>query len=86
MNAFKIILFIGAGLLLAACGNSEDEHGHPHDGETAHSPAVEESAAEADTEHGHAHGDDTHAHDAPETEAFYGDDADTDAAADATAG
>lgn len=76
MNVFRLMLFITAGVLLSACGESDD-HGHEHDAEGGHS---NEAAAE---EHGHEHGDNTHAHDAPETEPMYGDEAES--AADATA-
>lgn len=72
MNVFKLMFFLAVGVLLSACGES-DEHGHAHDADGGH---PQEAAAE-DQEHGHEHGDDTHSHDAPETEAMYGDEAES---------
>lgn len=70
----RTLLLLASGGLLAACG--ADQTNHSHDGGAEHSHA--ESADDGSGDHGHPHDDDGgHPDEAAATEAFYGDEAES---------
>ena len=61
LTCFRLSLFFITSLMLTACDQAADDHGHSHGGEAVH---------QHDEDHGYAHDE---KESAPETEAFYGD-------------